>query len=169
MNGFDDGKVPRIMPQSGLDFNMMLTDTMWGSSQISTQLKEKVHQRDSRRQLLHDIETGVLRENPEGEQAAAWELLSFYTRDLRLANLNMLTGEVQYCQHYIDLAGDCLREGYMEAFATSLARAATLLELSQSKGGFLRRRQNTLTTESLQGDLEPQKKRLLFGGKKNQG
>lgn len=145
--------VRRVVPQSGLDWNMMLTDTMWGSQQISKQLKEKIRQRTVRDDGMIDKE-------------AAWELLSFYTRDVRLANLNVLTGEVSYCQYYLDLAGDFLREGFPEAFATSLARAATVLELSQSKGGFLRKRQNTLTTENLQGEIEPQKKRLLFGAKK---
>lgn len=163
----DTATVRRIMPQSGLDFNMMLTDTMWGSPQISTQLKEKVRQREERVKLLKQLQAGEI--PPESEKAAAWELLSFYTRDLRLANLSSVLGEVDYCQHYIDLAGDLLRDGYMEAFATSLARAATLLELSQSKGGFLRRRQNTLTTENYQGDLEPKKKKLLFGGGSNGG
>lgn len=163
----DNNSVRRILPQSGLDYNMMLTDTMWGSPQVSTQLKEKVRQREERMRMLEQLKKGEMPE--ESEKAAAWELLAFYTRDFRLANLNSLLGEVQYCQHYIDLAGDCLRDGYMEAFATSLARAATVLELSQSKGGFLRRRQNTLTQESLQGDMEPKKKSLLFGGKKNNG
>lgn len=163
MNGTDESTVRRIMPQSGLDFNMMLTDTMWGSPSISVQLKEKIRQREGREEMMRQLKDGEVPK--ESEKAAAWELLSFYTRDLRLANLNVLTGEVQYCQHFIDLAGDLLRDGYMEAFATALARAATLLELSQSKGGFLRRRQNTLTTESLQGEIEPQKKKLLFAGK----
>ena len=154
-------RVRRIMPQSGLDFNMMLTDTMWGSPQISSQLKQKVRERDERMKLLTQIGRGEL--EPESEKAAAWELLSFYTRDFRLANLS--GGEMTYCEHYSNLAGDCLREGYMEAFACALQRTATVLELSQSKGGFLRKRQNTLTTEQLQGDIEPQKKKLLFTGK----
>lgn len=163
----ENDRVRRIMPQSGLDFNMMLTDTMWGSQQISAQIRDKIQHRQENLKLISQIGKGVL--PAEVEKAASWELLSFYTRDLRLANLNVLTGELNYCQHYIDLAGDLLREGYIEAFATALARAATVLELSQSKGGFLRRRQNTLTTESLSGEVEAPKKKLLFGGGKSQG
>lgn len=157
----------RIMPQSGLDFNMMLTDTMWGSPQISEQLAEKIQERRNREALLKTLEKGEL--PPIEQKQVAWELLSFYTRDLRLANLNPFMGEIEYCKHYIDLAGDLLRDGYMESFATALGRAATILELSQSKNGFLRRRQNTLTQEHMQGELEPNKKRLLFGNKNNQG
>jgi hypothetical protein len=105
----EEGTVKRITPQSGLDMNMMLTDTMWGSQQISTQISNKVRNRSR---------------DPEASKSAAWDLLSFYTRDFRLANLNAALGEVGYCQHYIDLAGDCLREGYMESFAASLGRGA---------------------------------------------
>jgi hypothetical protein len=152
MNGETDQSVRRIMPQSGLDFNMMLTDTMYGSQQIGAQLKRKMKTREQE-------------EDPE--KAEAWELLSFYTRDLRLSNIG--EREFVYCQYYIDLAGDCLREGYMEAFAKSLALAATVLELAQSKGGFLRKRQNTLTQENVSGELEAPKKRLLFAGKKRDG
>lgn len=144
-----DDVVKRVTPQSGLDFNMMLTDTMWGSQQISSQLMEKVRQRGKE----------------QDEKAAPWELLSFYTRDLRLANLSQAFGEMEKCEHCINLAADCLREGYMEAFSTAISRAATVLELSQSKGGFLRRRQNTLTMENFQGEQEGKKKSLLFGMK----
>lgn len=146
-----ENSVRRIMPQSGLDFNMMLTDTMYGSQQIGAQLRRQVK----------------TRETPDDPQKTeAWELLSFYTRDLRLSNIG--DREFVYCQYYLDLAGDCLREGYMESFAKSLALAATVLELAQSKGGFLRKRQNTLTQESYSGELD-QKKRLLSMGKKNGG
>lgn len=149
-DGSADQGVRRIMPQSGLDFNMMLTDTMYGSRNIGDQLRRQVKKRD---------------EDPE--RTEAWELLSFYTRDLRLSNIG--DREFVYCQYYIDLAGDCLREGYMESFAKSLALAATVLELAQSKSGFLRKRQNTLTQEQYSGEIEPAKKRLLFSGKKQGG
>ena len=160
MNGdpqIDPVTVRRVQPQSGLDFNLMLTDTMYGSQQIGAQLKSKVKTRIAAQNNMDE----------DPEKLDAWELLSFYTRDLRLANLN--DKEMFYCQYYIDLAGDCLREGYMEAFAKSLALAATVLELSQSKGGFLRKRQNTLTQEQMSGELSTEKKRLLFSGKKQGG
>ncbi len=146
----DDKKtVRRIIPQNSLDWQAMTTDTMWGSPQISLQLKNKVEERAG---------------NETEQREDAWELLSFYTRDFRLANLSVVWGEVDFCQYYIDLSGDLLREGMSESFATSLARSATRLELSQSKGGFLRRRQNTITSESFTGDMD-KKKKLLFGGK----
>jgi hypothetical protein len=45
-----------------------------------------------------------------------------------------------------------------------------VLELSQSKGGFLRRRQNTLTQEHFQQELAPPKKNLFgLGAGKNKG
>lgn len=151
-----DQVVRRVQPTSGLDFNLMLTDTMYGSPQVGMQLKSKVRSR------IEAQEGG----NEDPERMDAWELLSFYTRDLRLSNLGQL--EMVYCQYYIDLAGDCLREGYMEAFATALARSATVLELCQSKNGFLRRQNNTLRSEQITGELA-EKKRLLFMGKKQGG
>lgn len=145
----ESAAVKRIVPTNALDWQAMTTDTMWGAPSISQQIRYKVDERASL----------------TGEGQDAWELLSFYTRDFRLANLSQVAGEVDFCQHYIDLSGDLLREGMSESFATALARAATRLELSQSKGGFLRRRQNTITSENITGEME-KKKKLLFGGRK---
>ena len=157
--GQPGSEVRRIVPQSGLDWNMMLTDTMWGSQQISKQIKDKIRGRTV---------SGKGNTNRGIEKVEAWELLTFYTRDLRLANLSNLGGELEYCEYYTDLSGDMLREGFPESFATCLGRLATKLELSQSKNGFLRKRQNTLTTENLSGDVEPPKKRILNFGKSRQ-
>lgn len=148
-----EATVRRVMPQSGLDMNMMLTDTMYGSKQIGEQLKRKMKDR-----LDHPDDI---------DRTEAWELLSFYTRDLRLSNIG--EREMIYCSYYIDLAGDLLREGYLESFSKALALAATVLELSQSKGGFLRKRTNTITSENMSGEINPEKKRLLFSGSKKQG
>jgi hypothetical protein len=43
-----------------------------------------------------------------------------------------------------------------------------MLELSQSKGGFLRKNMNTLRQETKHSETEPPKKQL-FGAKKEQG
>jgi hypothetical protein len=96
------------------------------------------------------------------QQEKAWQLLAYYTRDLRLANINML--ETVYCQTWLNIAGDCLRLGYGKSFVTALSRVITVTELSQSKGGFLRRRLGTFTQEKITKD-EPGSKNLL-GGKK---
>jgi len=154
----DDERVRRVVPQSGLDFSMLTTDTMWGHPEVGKQLNRKIRDRKDARKLLKSAKSGDL------DNDSAWDLLSFFTRDMRLANLN--GQEVEYCTHYIDLASDFLQEGFTEAFGTALSRAATKLELSQSKGGFYRKQQNTITQQHLTGEMGEKKKRLVFGGKK---
>jgi hypothetical protein len=57
----------------------------------------------------------------------------------------------------------------IEPFLICLSRVATLLEISQSKGGFLRKQMNTLRMENMQGEIEPPKKSLFGVGKNKDG
>lgn len=143
----------RILPRSELDLNLLLTNGVWGSENISEDLKEKL-----RRYYKTQNEKGETKITYD----SLWGLLSFYTRDLRLANLSSNRGEVAYCQYYLDLAADLLQVDMVEPFLICLSRAASMLELSQSKGGFLRRRMNTLSQEHINQEIEP-KKKSLFG------
>lgn len=149
----------RVSPQSELDFHLMTTDGVWGKAEVSQELKNKLN----RYYYIKD-EKG----NNKIDSSSLWGLLGFYTRDMRLANLSLWNGEVAYCQYYLDLANDMLQAEMIEPFLICLSRVATMLELSQSKGGFLRRMMNTLRTEHLQGELDPPKKRL-FGDKNKKG
>lgn len=148
----------RVLPQNDLDLALMTTDSVWGKAEVPPE-------------LVHRLNKYFLQENKEGEKVVTaeslWGLLGFYTRDMRLANLSAWNGELQYCQYYLDLAGDLLQANMIEPFVISLSRVATILELSQSKGGFLRRKMNTFTQEHIQNPLEPQKK-SLFGTNKKQ-
>lgn len=154
-----DEKRSRITPRSELDLNLLITDTVWGSEYISPALKAKVQKYFGYK-------------GPSGKQEITsenlWELLGFYTRDMRLGNLSVLRGEVAYCQYYLDLANDLLQAGYVEPFLIALSRVATVLELSQSKGGFLRRGMNTLRTETLTGDIGEPKKKTFMGKAKEE-
>lgn len=154
----------RVMPQSELDFHLMTTDAVWGSNQVSIGLQEAlkkyVLKRDEKHEPLRDAEGNLI-----GHEASDWETLGFYTRDMRLSNLSVWNGELAYCQYHLDLANDLLQSGMREAFLIALSRVATLLELGQSKGGFLRRQMNTLRQEHMQGQMEPPKKQLF--GKNN--
>lgn len=147
----------RILPQNDLDLALMTTDSVWGKSEVPLGLKTKLEQ-----YFIQQAENGqkiVITES-------LWDLLGFYTRDMRLANLSTWNGEFQYCQYYLDLAGDFLQGDLIKPFLICISRVATILELSQSKGGFLRRKMNTFTQESIQSQLEPPKK-SLFGVNKN--
>lgn len=153
----------RISPRSDLDFNLMITETLWGSSFVSPELQSHL----TKNYQLTD-EDGNLMFNKEGRpvvsQEALWGMMSYYTRDLRLSNLSYKSNEIQYCMHYLDLAGDFLKERMIKPFLICLSRVATVTELAQSKGGFLRRQMNTLRTENVEETLEP-KKKSLWGAK----
>jgi hypothetical protein len=154
----DENVIPRrFVPQSDLDFNLMTTDSMWGQPTVNEDLKER----------LMTLTEGVDAEGqPIYRKDNLWALLNFYTRDVRLANLSKLD-ELPYVKYYLDLAGDMLQSDMIRPFLICLSRAATVLELSQSKNGFLRRRMNTFTQEQFKTEMEPPKKKL-FGGYKNE-
>lgn len=148
----------RTVPQSDLDFNMMTTDPLWGSNQVNKELQ----------QMLSETIAGI---NEQGElrysQKKLWSMLNYYTRDVRLGNLSKWD-ELPYVRYYLNLAGDFLQSDMVRPFLISLSRAATAIELSQSKNGFLRRRMGTLTKENYLTENEPPKK-SIFGGNKKQG
>lgn len=127
----------RVMPQNELDFYLLTTNSLWGQQEIKAR--------------LDDTE----------DDEAQWNQLAIYSRDLRLANLSTWDGELNYCRYYMDLANDLLQAGMNKPFSISLARVATVLETSQSKSGFLRRRMGTVTSEYKE-EIEPPK-RSLFG------
>lgn len=135
----------------------MLTDSVWGRKEVSEELKEKLN-----KFYLERDEEG----NASIRKSSLWGLLGFYTRDMRLGNLSKFDNELYTCRYMIDLANDLLSVDMIEPFLISLSRAATILETSQSKGGFLRGMMNTLRQEHIKQEIEPQKKGF-FGGKKD--
>lgn len=153
----------RIMPQSELDLNMLITDTVWGSGFIAPELYDKL----SKDFALTDDKGNIITDdkgNPMLSKQSLWSALSFFTRDVRLGNLK--DDELFYVRYYLDLANDSLSENYFQTFIMSLSRAACVLETSQSRGGFLRKNMNTLRSEQTQEILEPAKKNFFGMGKK---
>lgn len=147
----------RVLPQSDLDYNLMTTDAVWGTDYVTRDLKNYLRKKypdkvDEKGNVIQDKDS-------------LWGMLGFFTRDIRLANLN--NDQMSYCQYYLDLASDCLSEGYVKAFMTSLTRAVSVMELSQSKGGFLRKISKTNRRENFFSE-EPQKKGI-WGQKKQEG
>lgn len=98
---------------------------------------------------------------------SSWGLLSYYSKDLRLGYLNdQITkgsNEVEIANFYLNIAGDCLRLGYPKAFETALRRVITLIELSQSRNGNLRRDMITIKQDISQSINKPKKKGILGG------
>ena len=164
-------KRPRQIPQNDLDLNLMTINTEWGGDQIPKELIEKLTQynykfiRDENSKLIKDANGNpMIMTNNDGtpmlDKTGLWQLLGFYTRDIRLGNLSKQ--EMTYCQYYLDLANDDLRVNYIEAFLICLSRTITVLELSQSKKGFLRQVMQTLFEHKTSISSEP-KKRNMFG------
>jgi len=150
----------REVPHSDIDLQMQMTNPEWGHK-VPQELKDKLTKIKGYSPSDDGKSYTVIKEE-------LWGLLSFYTRDVRLGNLNVFLGETEYCRYYLDLASDLLREDYIDPFLTCLSRVVSVLELSQSRGGFLRRQNNTIRQEHSREEKEP-KKRNLFGGSKNNG
>lgn len=147
----------RTTPQSELDLVLMTTNSVWGMPEVSQELKDRLN-----KEFKTKDEDGT-----EGVSIKSmWGMLSFYTRDMRLSNLGTFNGEFEYVKYHIDLAGDCLQEGLVKPFLVALSRAATVLELSQSKGGFLRKKMGTIRQELSHEQTEPPKRQLFGGNKK---
>ena len=149
----------RVSPQSDIDFNYLTTDSAWGRPDVPQELKDKL----SKFYQSTDKEGQVT-----VSKESLWATLGFYTRDIRLANLSEWNGELKACRYWLDLAGDYLSVDMVEPFLICLSRSATMLETSQSKGGFLRRIMNTLTHHNINSNQEPAKKGF-FGGNSEQG
>lgn len=165
----EENRKLRTVPFNELDLNYMIIKTKWGSDELSSGLKESL-----KRKKLKKIPAGSPYLDNEGnpqtsdgsvymvEEAELWSLLEYYTQDLRLGNLSDLKGELAFCNHYLNLAGDLLNERMIESFIIALSRVASVLELSQSKRGFLR---NNLNTQRFKqhSTTEERPRRNLFG------
>jgi hypothetical protein len=148
----------RKIPINELDLQLMTIENEWGK-EISPELKEQL------KILGEDLETET-----DGKfkvkKTQLWGLLSYYTRDMRLANFNK--EEFYYCNEWLNFSGDCLRQGFIRSFLTSLSRVITVVELSQSKGGFVRKRLGTFTQEHYNEFKDSDKKKGLLGNNKKE-
>lgn len=149
----------RNVPVSDLDLQMQMIEPAYGKGGISTELVNKLREYG----LEYDEQGQPIIE----DKGSLWGILGYYTRDIRLGNLDKFAGEYAYVKYYLDLAGDLLQADLIKAFLIALSRAATVIEISQSKGGFLRRRINTLTSENQYSGLDPLKRNLFKSNKNN--
>ena len=153
------------IPYNELHLQFMTTEPAWGKEStsdlydgLSTTLKK-----------IRKDETGKFYITDE-DKRNLWGYLAFFTRDLRLGNLSVTMGEVDYCRYYLEFAGNCLHFNLIKSFITALQKVISTIEISQSKGGFLRRRGGggTITRE----DITPQQQNTglkgVFGGKQEE-
>jgi len=158
----------RELPTSELDAQMMMTNSTWGRNEVPQELKDRLE-----KFYIKKAETGEVMLDKDGNavvsKASMWGLLGFYSRDMRLGFLSEWNNELETCRYMIDLANDCLDESLCGSFMVALSRSATILETSQSKGGFLRKILNTLTQRNITQNLEAPKKAFFGGAKKDNG
>ena len=146
-----------ISPESNLELNLRLTNSVWGqNAEIPKELKESLNKKT----IYIDPET---HERIEVNKSN-WNLLGFFTRDFRLANIDKYG--VEYCEHYSNLANEWINEGFSDPFNIALGRIASKLELSQSKNGFLRKQNNTSRSERVVGRVESERKGLFQSSSK---
>lgn len=149
-----------FIPENNIELSMLYTNPVWGSDR---EINKSFRDKTTKTINFVNQETGQIVQTTTDK---LWEQLQFFTRDLRLGNLS--STEVRYCDYYLRFASDCLKEKYIDAFIVALSRVASTIELSQSKGGFLRKRLNTQTKE-IKESMDLNKKNGLFHGKSNVG
>ena len=151
-------EILRDMPQSEMDFNMLVIDPKWGVDKIPPSLKARLKEivlargktdKSNKLQPTYDD---------------LWELLAIYSRDMRLANLQ--SEDEFYCEHYINLSGKLLRKGNPRSSILALVYSVTRLELSQSRKGFLRTIFRTQKKEISMEEMQPKKRGLFTGMEK---
>jgi hypothetical protein len=146
------------VPENNIELSMLYTNPVWGSDQ---EINDSFRDRTTKTVQFVNSETGQVVRTTEDK---LWEQLQFFTRDLRLGNLT--SAEMRSCEYYLNFASDTLKEKYVDAFIVALSKVATMIELSQSRGGFLRKRLNTFTKENRES-FEAPKKNGLFHQSKN--
>lgn len=154
-------------PYDGLDNDWLQTEPAYGK-EAPEQLYDKLKRLKAGAVPLYNPD-GTPQLDDQGRQKYAvemehlWDELGFYTRDLRLGNLSKMGGDTSYCEHYLNLAGDCLNLGCVSAFTTAYRRVATKLEISQSRGGFFRKNRNTVRSVRTNKETQGENKKI-FGG-----
>ena len=152
-------EILRDMPQSEMDFNMLVIDPKWGIDKIPPSLKARLNEIRLARTKTDNTNREVITYDD------LWELLAIYSRDMRLANLE--GKDEEYCEHYINLSGKLLRKGNPRSSILALVYSVTRLELSQSRKGFLRKIFRTFKKEISMEETTPKKRGLLTGLEKS--
>lgn len=166
-------------PTSDGEFQYKITVPFWANPEAYP----LHYSNDVRVKYLRDSNGNVVYDFPRDEKGeplrdAAGELLpkqpieiaipnianfEVFTQDYRLGNLR--GGEVDFCREYAVFGFDCLdAEISTETAFIAFGRVVSLLELSQSRGGFFRRNLNTQRTEFTE-TLEPKRTGFLGMGK----
>lgn len=136
----------RSAPANALDFQNQIVNPEWGrAGAIPSRLKKRleVHRRSR--------EAGG-----EDEAISTWDYYGTFTRDLRLGYLS--PDEAKIAAHLKENEVLFNAEEWMGAGLILGARVASMVEISQSKNGNLRRQIKTTTQEQRVSYSEPAKR-----------
>jgi len=165
----------RTMPYNDLDMQFLLTDPSWGregSAELVAAVSIAVGESylrcgECKKKSFDDkgfcnsckssLKERVIDKKP------LWGLQSYYSRDLRLGNLTR--ADMNSALYYLSLAGDFIRTDNIKSFMTSISRVSDIIELSQSRDGFVRKRFGTITQERIDSTGDDPKKKDLFTNK----
>jgi hypothetical protein len=162
----ENRKMSMHKPYDSLDLAYLEVEPAYGK-EATQEFSERLRKITNKAEPLYHPD-GKPKLDEHGRQMYAvdtvllWEELGFYVRDLRFGNLSSMNGDVEFCEHYMDLAGDLLNFGCASSFTTAYRRVVTKLELSQSKDGFYRRNKNTFTGKKITV-TDPRQKKMMGG------
>ena len=152
--------VNKPKPANDIDLQAMTVEPYIGSDYVTDRLRNKFRKFGVRRNEEGNDEV-VIRND-------IWATMEIFTQDMRLANLNK--EEMYYSKYHIDICADILTalpRGFEKPALIMLERSVSVLELSQSKGGFLRRLFNTIFRKDSIREEKPAKRGFFgLGGKK---
>lgn len=159
---------PMPKPSNEIDMQALTTFPYISSDYLSDRVRNKFRSFD----YVYD-ENGEVVKDGEGLPRIQvtrdyWANMELFTQDLRLGNLNK--DEAEAVRYHVDLAEDILTtlpESFNKPALIALERAISIVETSQSKGGFLRRMFNTFFSHSSTKDEAPAKRSFFGLGKKN--
>jgi hypothetical protein len=151
-------KDPKEVPANELDFNFQLIEPTWQN--ISPHLRKKLIIRKGNRTIETTDSTGHKKKTKFEIYGELSGILAMYTKDIRLGNISTANGEYEYVVFYMELAVRLLMKGHVRASITSLNKALSRLETSNSKLGKLREIMQTIIHRT-SGTEEPEKKSPL--------
>lgn len=132
--------VQQYAPANDTDLFIYSLDPAWSTEHINTDFE----------QPLTDAEGNFVKD-ASGKQIMVfsfWHALKFVKRDLRLGNLNPKIDDIGWMEDRVHLAQTLLslRDGAFKCLApSSIMPVIASLELSQSRGGFVRKNFRTFS------------------------
>lgn len=152
---------PRI-PYNDLEFAYLTLDPAWGK-QVVDELRQRLQETKPEEAFEELDEKG----QPTGKLNVPiedlWGIHAMYTKDIRLGNLT--STECKEVVVWLNLAHDFLQLEYVKSFTCAMSRAISIIEVSQSRAGFVRRRANTFTKEDIKTERTEKIRRGIMGNK----